>query len=238
MAIATASLFVVASALHVFAVSDTSSSTNYQASQLQFGSGDANETCTGNYCASTSVGGSLSGDSASGTYAVKFGAITKSEPSLDVIVESGQHDLGEFSSSATSYKQMTLKVRNYLSSGYMVQFIGTPPKHSGHTLTALTTPTASQVGVEQFGINVVANTAPMVGANPVQVPSNAFSFGKAAADYDTPNLFKYMSGDVIALSDTASGETEYTISMIINVAGNTPAGKYTSDFSAVVIPLY
>jgi hypothetical protein len=133
---------------------------------------------------------------------------------------------------------MTAKITSYLSSGYTVQMYGDPPKMRGHTITALTSPTQSQVGKEQFGINVVANTTPDIGANLKQVPDSTTSFGQVNSGYNTPNYFKYVSGDVIAHSSKSSGETDYTISMIINVSNETPAGHYTSDYSIVVIPVY
>ena len=233
-----AGAIALVSVVDAFAESPTSSSPNYQATQLQFGSGDSSESCHGNYCASTSVGGASAGEGKSSSYAAVFGDITEGQPLLEVIVDNGISDLGEFLPTETRYKTMSVKVRNYLSEGYIIQIIGSSLKYGTHTIAPLTEPTASQVGKEQFGINVVANTTPMIGANPVQVPSGEFSFGRAADDYATPNKFMYNSGDVVALSDMSSGETDYTVSMIVNVAASTPAGHYTSDFSAVVIPSY
>lgn len=221
-----------------FADSSTSSSSHYQASQLQFGSSDTNEGCSSQYCATTGVGGIGTGDSASNSYSASFGPITSSDPLLEVIVNTGTSDLGNFDSLKTSTKTMTVKIRSYLSDGYMLQIVGTPPATHGHTLTALTTPTTSTPGTEQFGLNAVANTSPGVGADPVQVPSNQTSFGQVAPNYATANKFMYKSGDIVASSSKSSGETDYTISMVINIANDTPAGKYTTDFSAVVIPAY
>jgi len=221
-----------------FADSSTSSSSHYQASQLQFGSSDTDEGCSTQYCAATGVGGIGTGDSSSKSYSASFGPITSSDPLLEVIVSTGASDLGNFSSTETTTKLMTVKIRSYLSSGYMLQITGTPPKTRGHTLTALTAPTASAPGTEQFGLNAVANTLPPLGTDPVQVPSGQTSFGAVTANYATPNKFMYKSGDVIASSNKSSGETDYTISMVINISNNTPAGKYSSDFSAVVIPAY
>jgi hypothetical protein len=91
----------------------------------------------------------------------------------------------------------------------------------------LTSPTASVAGSEQFGINLVHNTSPAsFGANPVQVPSSAFSFGAAAPGYNTPNQYKYVPGDTIAYSNSSSGETDYTISYIYNISVITPGGTY------------
>ena len=235
--LATGLLFASGTTL-VYATSDTSSSTHYQASQLQFGSSDTSQNCSGQYCATTGLGGVTAGDSSSASYVSSFGPATGSEPLLEVIVEGGMTDLGTFTSSQASTKTIVVKVRNYLSSGYVVQVIGKAPTYNGHTLASLATLSSSVPGTEQFGINAVANTSPAVGADLVQVPSGQTSFGKVSADYSTPNKFMYKSGDVVASSTKSSGETDYTISMIINISNNTPAGQYASDFSAVVIPAY
>ena len=141
-----------------FADSSTSSSSHYQASQLQFGSSDTNEGCSSQYCASTGVGGLGVGDSASNSYSAHFGPITNSNPLLEVIVDTGASNLGDFSSTQTSTKTMTVKIRSYLSDGYTLQIVGTAPATKGHTLRALSAPAASAPGTEQFGINAVTNT--------------------------------------------------------------------------------
>jgi hypothetical protein len=110
--------------------------------------------------------------------------------------------------------------------------------YSGHVLNTPSTPTAALPGTEQFGINATVNTVPNVGTDPVQIPSDQVSFGKVNDDYRIQNKFKYLSGDNVARSDTQSGETDYTISMIVNISNSTPAGHYSGDFSAVVIPVY
>lgn len=221
----------------VYATSNPSS-THYQASQLQFGSSDTNQNCSSQYCATAGVGGAAVGSTSSASYSSTFGPVTGSEPLLEVVVSGGLSDLGTFSSSTASTKTIVVKVRNYLSSGYTVQLIGKAPTYGGHSITSLTTPTSSTPGTEQFGVNAVANTSPLVGADLTQVPSSSTSFGTVSPNYATPNKFMYSSGDVIASSAKSSGETDYTISMIINISNTTPAGQYTSDFSAVVIPAY
>lgn len=230
-------LLVASSAGTAFA--ETSNSTNYQATETQFGAGSLEESCSGQYCARASIGDmSEGGASKSSGSTASFGPITDSEPLLEVIVEPGTSNLGVLSTESTATKTTIIRIRNYLSNGYMLQIVGDPPKYGNHSLATPSTPTASDPGTEQFGINAVANTAPNVGANPLQVPSDQTSFGEAADGYKTSNLFKYASGDVVALSETESGRTDYTISMIINVSNSTPAGHYSSDFSAVVIPIF
>jgi hypothetical protein len=121
----------------------------------------------------------------------------------------------------------TFRVLNYTSYGYVVNIIGSPPTNSGHALAAMSSTAASSPGTEQFGINLVANTSPATfGADPVQVPSSTFSFGEAATNYNTANNYRYVSGEAIATGPKSSGETDFTISYIVNVATDTPGGQY------------
>lgn len=229
-------LITIGGASAVFA--EDSSSTNYQLSESGFNSGSLDETCSGQYCARTSIGDLAVGNSVGGTSNASFGPVTQNEPSLDVIVDPGESDLGVLTTERTATKTMVVRVRNYLSNGYVLQITGNPPKYGNHTLATPTTPSPSVKGTEQFAINAAVNTNPSVGAAPEQVPSGQFSFGVVNADYATPNQFKYSSGEDVAHSLSESGRTDYTISMIINIAQNTPAGHYSGDFSAVVIPVY
>lgn len=217
----------------------TSVSPNYQVSETEFGSGGTIGSCSGNYCASASIGDMVSGESSSPSYSAKFSKIAiDSQPLLEVIVDEGQSDLGVLSMEKTSHKTSTVKIRTYMSDGYTLQIIGDPPKYQGHSLQTPATPVASKPGSEQFALNLMANTIPQVGANPVQSPSADFSYGQVTADYAATNLFKYQSGEVVARSDSQSGQTDYTISMIINVADSTPAGHYNGAYQAVVIPAF
>ena len=220
------------------ALATTSSSNNYQVTETEFGVGSTSESCSAAYCAKTSIGDMTSGDSKSAGGSAKFGSVTEAEPLLEVIIDPGVSNLGVLTTESTATKTMTVRVRNYLSGGYTLQILGDPPKYGNHTLSTPSTPTASTPGTEQFAINAAANTTPNVGAGPVQVPSDQMSFGIVNDDYKVPNLFKYTSGSVVAHSPTESGRTDYTISMIVNISNSTPAGHFSGDFSAVVIPVY
>lgn len=225
---------VGAGAPRVFAQS-TSNSQNYQMVESEFGAGSSEESCSGQYCATTSIGTIGNGSSATSP---EFGEVAYSEPILEMIVTPGESNLGVLTTEHTATKTTTIRIRNYMSGGYILQIIGDSPKFDGHTLATPTTPTASTPGVEQFGMNIVANTSPSVGANPVQNPADAGVFGEAATGYATANMFKYVSGDVFAQSTQDTGGTDYTISMIVNISSSTPSGHYSGDFSAVLIPAY
>lgn len=216
---------------------ETSSSTNYKVTETEFGSSSNNEVCHGQYCSRTSLGDIVAGTS--GT--AMFGPITPDIPTLEVIVEPGPgpSHLGVLTTDQTATRTMKVKVRSYLSNGYFLQITGSAPTYAGHSLETPTTPTASTPGSEQFGINVVANTVPTTfGANPVQTPNSEFSYGEVMSDYATPNHYMYQPGSTVARSNVQSGQTDYTISMIVNVSDKTPAGHYVSDFSAVVVAMY
>lgn len=219
-----------------FAAAETSSSANYKVTETEFGSSSSAEVCKGQYCTRASIG-TIAGNSGTAT----FGPDTPGVPTLEVIVEPGPEPsyLGVLRTDQSATRTMIVKVRSYLSDGYFLQIAGKPPTNSGRSLATPSSPTASTPGTEQFGINAVANTAPAIfGANPVQVPSSEFSFGEVLPNYATANQYMYQNGGTVARSLTASGQTDYTISMIINVANNTPAGLYSTEFSAVVIPMY
>lgn len=224
---------VGASASQVMAQSSNSKS--YQMVETEFGSGGLSESCSDGFCATTSIGQAGSGSSAT---APEFMKAAYTEPILEMIITTGESNLGELTTERTATKIMNVKIRNYLSGGYMLQIIGDPPKYNDHALATPSVPTASKPGSEQFGMNIVKNATPNIGADPVQEPADAGVFGEAEPGYATANMFKYASGDVFARSTQDSGGTDYTITMIVNISNATPSGHYAGDFSAVLIPAY
>ena len=220
------------------AATTQSSSSHYTVTETQFGAGSSLNDCSGNYCAKTSVGDTGVGSTSSANYAANLGFNTSDVPLLEVITIGGSQNMGLLNSGNTGTAVSTIKIRNYLSNGYVLQIAGAAPSQGSHTLTTLTTPTTSHQGAEQFGINLADNTSPDIGAAAVQVPSGTFSFGVVNSDYGTPDLFKYIDGDVVAHSPSSTGETDYTMSMIINVSNATPGGRYVGSFSAVAVPVF
>lgn len=212
----------------------TSSSPNYQLIETEFNSGSSTHSCSQQYCAEVTVGSDMKGQ----THAVFDASINMDEPFIEVIIEVADSNLGTLSTTTTATKTTLVKVRNNLTRGYVLQIVGNPPHYNGHTLATSLSPIASLPGTEQFGINVVANTSPSVGAHPVQVPADGLVYGEPAEGYDVPNQFKYESGAVVARSTADSGRTDYTISMIVNISSATPAGHYSGDFATIIIPSF
>ncbi len=226
MAILTAAVLVYCP----FAAAQQSSSSHYSVDEVFFGSGGELNACSTNYCSKQSAGEMGSGRSASTNYTAQTGFNTDRAPFIAFNVTGGSTDLGVLSTGSTATATATFSVKTYLAGGYVVQTASDPPTNTlpnSPMLHNLTSATASSAGTEQFGMNLVANTSPTTfGANPIQVPDSSFSFGNAAAGYNTANLFKYVKNDTVASSTKSSGETDYTISYIFNISNVTAAGEY------------
>lgn len=230
----------------VFAQQATS--TNYSVDEAFFGTGG--QLCdpgisgySTNYCAGATAGDLAAGESTtvSGNNATA-GSNTSRDEYLELVVNAANIDLGVLSPSTAATAVGTFSVKAYLASGYLVVNGSDPPKNNAtvpHTLNALSSPTASSPGNEQFGINLVDNTTPItVGANVTHSPDSSFGFGVAATGYNTDNQFKYVKGDTIASSPKSSGTTNYTVTYLYNISTNTPSGDYTFGHVIVATATY
>jgi hypothetical protein len=215
---------------------DTLQSAHYQIDESSIGVSDLNQGSSTNYQATGATGDLSIGNSASNNYQINAGSQTTPDPALSFTVNSGNINFGSFSSSTATVTTATFSVSNYTSYGYVVQIFGNPPTNGSHTISTMSTTGSSQSGTEQFGINLVANTSPVsVGTNP---DNGQFGFGSVAANYATPNQYRYVSGDTIAQAPKSSGLTNYTITYLVNVAGLTPGGIYSSNQTLIVTGTY
>lgn len=244
----------IALLLSVFPVSaQQSSSTNYRVDETFFGTGGELDASSTNYRSQQAAGSLGVGSISSTSYDADGGYLTQTHGYLEMDVNPVTVSFGTMTSSSTASGaaqggtcNCTFIVRTYLSSQYVVVSVSNPPTNeSGVSLTAKSTqavPSVSQ-SVEEFGINVVANTSPSMGANPANYPDNTFADGQAATGYQTTNQFKYGVGDTIARSaatagNPATGRTDYTISYIAKPKNTTPAGVYTMNHNLVVVPTF
>jgi hypothetical protein len=221
-----------------------SSSGSYRVDEYQFGTGANNDLNSTSYNANASVGSLGVGRSSSTNYDAESGFITPSEPFLELFVNNSTVDLGNLDTSTTGTGQGVFWVRTYLSSNYVVQTMSQPPtSEGGRVLAAKSTLGIPAPGTEEFGINLVDNSSPNIGADPLNVPDNSFADGTIDTDYNTPDQFKYGVGDIIAHSAATSGNqavgrTDYTISYIANISAITPAGTYVMVHDIVVTGTY
>lgn len=142
-------------------------------------------------------------------------------------------DMGSLSASTTASTTATFDAAIQCSDyGYSVTMVGTAPSNGSHTLNNLSSPTASAIGTEQYGINLKDNATPNVGANP------SGGEGIASSGYDTADQYKYVSGNTIAQAANSTATTTYTVSFIANVTGVTPAGTYTTTHTLICTATY
>lgn len=211
-------------------------SSNFQFNESSIGTGglyDANST---NFSAMSSTGDIGVGNSTSTNFQVNSGTKTPRDPTLSFTVNTSSAQFGQFSPSQTKTATSTFSVSNYTTFGYVVQVSGPTPSTGQYALAGMTVTAPSQTGIEQFGINLVANTLPVsFGANP---DNGQFGFGSVMPNYATPNKYRYVSGETIAKADKDSGVTNYTISYIVNVTPLTAGGTYTSNQVLIVTGTY
>ena len=221
------------------AVAQSQQSSSYQIEESYIGPGGTIDSSSSSYQSSATTGDIGVSESTSTTFKEQGGFNTTSEPRLSVIINTSSISFGSLSSSVASTGTSTFSVLNYTSYGYAVYTIGNPPSNGSHTLTGINPTTASQVGTEQFGINLKANTSPVTfGAEASQNPSSTFSNGAASSGYNTANNFRYVAGEKIAEANQSSGQTDYTISYIVNVSNSTPGGQYSGGQGLVVVATY
>lgn len=215
-------------------------SPSYRFDESSIGTGGFTQGSSSNFKIESSTGDIAIGSSESSNFKVDSGTQTSPDPTLTFKMDSPAANFGNFSAATASTSTATFSVINYTSYGYVVQLVGETPKYGSNDISAMNVTAPSQPGVEQFGVNLVANTSPVsFGANPDNgTAPNNFGFGTVAANYSTPNQFRYVSGETVASAPKSSGKTLYTMSYLINVSNLTPAGEYRTDQTLVVTGTY
>ena len=92
-----------------------------------------------------------------------------------------------------------------------------------NTIAAINPASNSQVGSNQFGINLRANSLPAVGNDP-----EGTGTGTPQAGYSAPNQYKFQNGDNIASSPIPSDYNRLTVSYLVNVGSSQPPGVYAT----------
>jgi len=226
-----ATLFVVSTAS-----AQLIQSNNYKLDESTVGTSGLINSGSANFGINEATGDLGVGLSTSDNYQLQAGSKTDPSPVLAFAINNMASNFGIFTASAPSVATASFSVMNYTSYGYTVQIIGNTPTNGAHSIEAMSTLDSSQVGKEQFGLNLVANTSPAsVGANP---DNGQFGYGTVVGNYSTPNKYYFASGDTIAQSPKSSGVTNYTITYLVNVEGMTPGGQYRSDQTLVVLATF
>ncbi len=198
---------------------------------LDAGGGATNAT---NYQIDSNLGDFNASGSQSTTFKQKiaFSGIEE-EPTVGFNVESVTLDFGELSPNSTGYSSHRFSAFTNAKEGYTIKVYGQSLHSDEYTITAIGgTAASSEPGTEQFGINLVSNSVPRLGEDPVG------GIGQAAANYNQANKFAYNEGDTIAYSVSYSYQTDFTVTAIVNIADDTPAGSYATILTYEFIPVF
>ncbi len=137
-------------------------------------------------------------------------------------------DFGDFDIFATRSATSVMQAMTNASGGYAITVNGTTLSSGINTIAALTSQTASNTGVSQFGLNLRNNATPNVGADPSGPGS-----GAASGTYDDANLYRFNSGDLVASAGVPTDANTYTSSYIVNINGSQAAGIYTATMTYI-----
>lgn len=233
--IAIAAVIVGGVALPTFAINEPSSA-NYRFDESTIGVTGTTDSSSANFSSRAGAGDVSIGNAASSNFQVEAGSKTTPDPYLKVEMINANASFGSLSPAVTATANASFAVTNYTSYGYAVIVTGSSLKNGSHTLPAMPSTEVPVAGTEQFGLNIVGNTAPTAfGAN---LDNGGFGFGTATAPYSVPNEFRFVSGESVATAPKSSGRTVYTLSYIANVNGRTPGGQYTGDQTIIVTGTY
>lgn len=112
------------------------------------------------------------------------------------------------------------------ATGYSVFTLGTTMTSGNNIIAANSLPTDNRPGTAQFGINLRANSNPVVGADPQGSGS-----ATPQSNYNAPNLFVYQNGDKIAGSSLPSDFNKMTASYVVNVPSSQEPGVYSTTLT-------
>ncbi len=147
-------------------------------------------------------------------------------------VAGNEVNFGSFSSTARKTGTSVMAASTNGSSGYSITTNGSTLTCSScagtPTIAALGSQTAAAVGSAQFGSNLRNNATPDVGSDPSGSGSGTYS-----ANYGTADQYRFVAGDSVASAAGSTNANAYTVSYIVNVPGNQPAGTYTSALTYI-----
>lgn len=137
-------------------------------------------------------------------------------------------DLGDLSSKLTSTGTSQMMVGTNADFGVSIAVHGTTMTSGNNTITALSSSTPSAPGNSQFGLNLRANTSPVVGQDPSGIGAVS-----PVGDYAIPNRFAFASGDTVAAHPDVTDIRKFTASYIVNVSPNQTPGVYTATLTYI-----
>ncbi len=136
-------------------------------------------------------------------------------------------NFGELSPVQPRYLSSQFAIATNDLNGYATYVSGPTMLSGNNTIAEMDSPRASQAGVSQFGMNLRANSNPSIGSDPF-----GSGTGVVASGFNTPNQF-YFNNQSITSSPIPSEFNVFTVSYIVNISRNQPAGIYATTLTYI-----
>jgi len=147
-------------------------------------------------------------------------------PTLTLAISSATVALGVITTAGPSTGSHTAQIATNASGGFLLTYNGPTLTSGSNTIAAdgsQATPANTTAG---FGINLVSNATPVVGA---AVTQNAGTCQTLPADYGTANKFSYVASTTTSLTaQSVPADCTYTVSYVADISSVTPSGAYTA----------
>lgn len=150
---------------------------------------------------------------------------------FDCSTASGDYiNFGDLTSTTTGSAQSQVVTASNAANGFAMSGYGTTMTSGNNIIDAMAAQDVSRPGISQFGLNLVHNATPNVGEDPQGAGDMA-----PTASYATADWYRFVSGDVLASVTHADSYKRLTLSYIINIAKNQPAGVYATTLTYVCL---
>jgi hypothetical protein len=144
-------------------------------------------------------------------------------------VEGGFLSFGELSAATARTASSQMLAATNAPYGYSITLAGTTLTAGNNVIPAMNGG-VSQPGISQFGLNARANTGPVVGADP-----DGPGLTTPSSPYNTPNFFRFQSGEIIASSNNTDDYRKLTVSYIVNRDREQAPGRYVATVSYICL---
>lgn len=138
-------------------------------------------------------------------------------------------DIGILGPTVTGAAQSQMVIATNAENGYSMWVAG-GTMTSGNNVIPAMAGGGSVKGSSQFGINLRANTDPIIGQDVVG-PGVA----TITPSYNQQNQFRYQSGDTLATTTAPDDYRKYTVSYVVNVADSQPGGVYATTLTYIAL---
>ena len=150
-------------------------------------------------------------------------------------------NLGTFSPSSTTTATSEMAASTNADNGYVITVDGATLTSGSNTIPAMGSSASTvSIGSSEFGLNLVTNATPAVGANMTPAFDGSDYTGSVSSPFDTADNFAFddTTTNEVASSTGPSAAQKYTVSYIVNVAGNQSPGNYTTTLTYICTPTY